>query len=141
MKFTPEEIIAIAKEAGITFWPMTVGGEVYDYRHVHCSDLKCKDEAACIERYAALVAEKAAAKERERIFGAGKQLDGQMRLQLNRWEDGKCFAAAAHFNEEQTRSGRLNDFLKYTVLRLNDRLDSDISSEIRAQATKEGKPE
>lgn len=62
---TPEEIIAMAKEAGITFRYMTVDGEVYDYRHVYCSDAKFKDEAACIERFAALVAAKAASRATE----------------------------------------------------------------------------
>lgn len=86
-----------------------------------------------IQRFAALVA----AKERERIFGAGRQLDGQMRLQLTRWEDGECFAAAAHFSSEQTHCGS-DDLLTNAVERLDDSLDACIAEAIRARGTKEG---
>ena len=117
--FTPEEITAMAKEAGIAnvFWTPAM--------------------VAPFERFAALVAEKAAAKERERLFGAGRQLDGQMRLQLTRWEDGECFAAAAHFNAEQTHCGD-DDLLPRAVDRLDENLDACIDAAIRARGQKGG---
>ena len=111
---TPEEIIAIAKEARISEMGLNIDGS---------SDL-----LGLFERFAALVA----AKERERLFGAGMQFDGQMRLQLTRWEDGQCFAAAAHFSAEQTHCGP-DDLLTNAVERLEDSLDACIAAAIRAR--------
>ena len=111
---TPEEIIAMAKEARISEMGLNIDGS---------SDL-----LGLFERFAALVA----AKERERLFGAGVQFDGQMRLQLTRWEDGQCFAAAAHFSAEQTHCGP-DDLLTNAVERLEDSLDACIAAAIRAR--------
>ena len=111
---TPEEIIAMAKEARISEMGLNIDGS---------SDL-----LGLFERFAALVA----AKERERLFGAGMQFDGQMRLQLTRWEDGQCFAAAAHFSAEQTHCGP-DDLLTNAVERLEDSLDACIAAAIRAR--------
>ena len=110
----PEEIIAMAKEARISEMGLNIDGS---------SDL-----LGLFERFAALVA----AKERERLFGAGMQFDGQMRLQLTRWEDGQCFAAAAHFSAEQTHCGP-DDLLTNAVERLEDSLDACIAAAIRAR--------
>ena len=60
---TQDEIIRMAREAGIIFEPMTIDGIEYGYRYVRCSDSIGKDEADCIERFAALVA----AHERENV--------------------------------------------------------------------------
>lgn len=60
---TQDEIIRMAREAGITFEPMTIDGIEYEYRYVRCSDSIGEDEADCIERFAALVA----AHERNRL--------------------------------------------------------------------------
>ena len=111
---TPEEIIAMAKEARISEMGLNIDGS---------SDL-----LGLFERFAALVA----AKERERLFGAGIQFDGQMRLQLTRWEDGQCFAAAAHFSAKQTHCGP-DDLLTNAVQRLEDSLDACIAAAIRAR--------
>ena len=92
-----------------------------------------RDAINSLQSFAALVA----AKERERIFGAGRQLDGQMRLQLTRWEDGECFSAAAHFSAEQTHCGE-DDLLTNSVERLDDSLDALIAAAIRARGQKEG---
>lgn len=58
-----DEIIRMAREAGIIFEPMTIDGIEYEYRYVRCSDSIGEDEADCIERFAALVA----AHEREKL--------------------------------------------------------------------------
>ena len=53
----PDQIIQWAREAGITFAPMVIDGVEYQYRHVRCNDyVSGIDEAACIERFAQLVA-------------------------------------------------------------------------------------
>lgn len=119
---THEEIIAIAREAGIEF-QSHVG--VLDRTNTTTSG------SQSIEKIQRLI-DLAAAKERERLFGVGKQFDGQMRLQLTRWEDGKCFSAAAHFSEEQTHCGP-DDLLQMAVGRLDDSLDASIAAAIRAQ--------
>lgn len=117
-----EEIIAMAKEAGFDMsrLPSIRAANVYG---------EVNDELA---RFAALVA----AKERERLFGKA-QSDGEMRLQLTRWEDGECFSAAAHFSEEQTHCGP-DDLLQLAVDSLDDSLDASIASAIRARGQKEG---
>lgn len=119
MNFAPKEIMAMAKAAEAYADSQTISAHEW-------SELRD-------QRFAALVA----AKERERIFGAGRQLDGQMRLQLTRWEDGECFVAAAHFNEEQTHCGG-DDLLPRAVERLDDNLDACIAAAIRARSEKEG---
>ena len=54
---TPDQIIQLARKAGITFEPMVIDGVEYQYRHVRCNDyVSGIDEAACIERFAQLVA-------------------------------------------------------------------------------------
>ena len=108
---TQAEIIAMATESGLNSYRIAPGEAV-----------------AVWGRFAALVA----AKERERLFGAGMQFDGQMRLQLTRWEDGQCFAAAAHFSAEQTHCGP-DDLLTNAVERLEDSLDACIAAAIRAR--------
>lgn len=60
-----EDILKMAREAGITFKPMVVDGVEYEYRFAECNDDIGGDEAGCIERFAALVAAKAAQDERE----------------------------------------------------------------------------
>lgn len=60
-----EDILKMAREAGVTFKPMTIEGVEYEYRYVECNDNIGGDEAGCIERFAALVAAKAAQDERE----------------------------------------------------------------------------
>ena len=67
---TQDEIIRMAREAGIIFEPMTIDGIEYEYRYVRCSDSIGEDEADCIERFAALVA----AHERNRIFDESKHI-------------------------------------------------------------------
>lgn len=62
---TQDEIIGMAAVAGITFRKMTIDGEGYDYRYVDLNDNIGTDEAGCVERFAALVAAKAVAEERE----------------------------------------------------------------------------
>lgn len=124
---THEEIIAMAREAGF---------EVHERKQqvrVGVDALLGIDSTDKLDRFAALVA----AKERERLFGAGRQFDGQMRLQLTRWEDGECFSAAAHFSEEQTHCGP-DDLLQLAVDSLDDSLDASIAAAIRARGTKEG---
>ena len=108
------EIIAMATEAGFEW-----------------DSLGLRDRL-CFEHFAALVA----AKERERLFGKA-QSDGEMRLQLTRWEDGECFSAAAHFSAEQTHCGG-DDLLTNSVERLDDSLDACIAAAIRARVQKEG---
>lgn len=114
-----DELIAVVEEAG------------FDWAALGIRD------RMCFEKLVALVAEKTAAKERECIFGSGRQLDGQMRLQLTRWEDGECFAAAAHFTSEQTHFG-VDDLLLRAVERLDDNLDACIAAAIRAKDQKGG---
>ena len=114
-----DEIISMAREAGMSPYNCTL---------VCIADGAPEPEARALERFAALVAER----ERERIFGAGMQFDGQMRLQLTRWEDGQCFAAAAHFSAEQTHCGP-DDLLTNAVERLEDSLDACIAAAIRAR--------
>lgn len=63
---TKDQIIAMAREAGITFKPMIIDGDEYDYRHVSLRDSIGGDEAGCIELFAQLVAAQAAAEEREK---------------------------------------------------------------------------
>ena len=117
---TKDEIIAMANAAAA--------------RHGHTYEPEPADGTVeFLTSFAALVA----AKERERLFGAGRQLDGQMRLQLTRWEDGECFSAAAHFSEEQTHCGP-DDLLQLAVDSLDDSLDASIAAAIRARGTKEG---
>lgn len=71
-------------------------------------------------------------KERECVIGAGNDIDGQMRLQLVRWELGTCFIAVKYFSEEKMRaSGR--DLLRGAVDALDDKLDIQISNAIRAR--------
>ena len=62
---TQDEILSMASAAGITFRQMTVDGESYNYRYVHLDDDIGTDEAGCVMRFAALVAAKAVAEERE----------------------------------------------------------------------------
>lgn len=122
-----DEIIAMAKEAGM---------EVHERKgqiRIGSAVLTGADSTDEVTRFAALVS----AKERERIFGAGRQFDGQMRLQLTRWEDGECFAAAAHFNAEQTHCGD-DDLLPRAVDRLDENLDACIAAAIRARGQKGG---
>ena len=66
-----DDIIRLAREAGITFKPMVVDGVEYEYRHVDCNDSVGGDEAGCVERFAALVA----ASECKRICDAIKAED------------------------------------------------------------------
>jgi len=54
------DVERLSREAGITFRPMIVDGVEYQYRHVNFNDDIGGDEAACIERYTALVLEEAA---------------------------------------------------------------------------------
>lgn len=111
---TRDEVIAMAREAAEAgSWKPGLGNEYV---------------AEFMERFAALVA----AQERRHLFGAGSQFDGQMRLQLTRWEDGKCFSAAAHFSAEQTHCGG-DDLLTNSVERLDDSLDACITAAIRAR--------
>lgn len=118
-----DEIIAMAKEAGAT--------KFYQERQSISQDNYLVGQAF-LERFAALVA----AKERERLFGKA-QHDGEMRLMLHRWEDGKCFAAAAHFSAKQTHF--VPDYLlQMAVERLDDSLDACIAAAIRARGQKEG---
>ncbi len=124
---THKEIIAMAREAGIEF-QSHVG--VLGRTNTTTSGSQSIDK---IQR----LIELAAAKERERLFGAGRQFDGQMRLQLTRWEDGECFSAAAHFSAEQTHCGG-DDLLTNSVERLDDSLDACIAAAIRARGQKEG---
>lgn len=120
---TREEIIAMAKEAGAR-------SEHWATRLFPAAQfLFTPDELAI---FAALVA----AKERERLFGKA-QHDGEMRLMLHRWEDGKCFAAAAHFSAKQTHFGP-DDLLQMAVERLDDSLDESIAAAIRARGQKDG---
>ena len=70
---TQDEIIGMAAVAGITFRKMTIDGEGYDYRYVDLNDNIGTDEAGCVERFAALVAAKAAAAEREACAVACEQ--------------------------------------------------------------------
>jgi hypothetical protein len=91
-----------------------------------------RDAINSLQHFAALVA----AKERERLFGKA-QRDGEMRLILHRWEDGRCFAAAEHFSAEQTHCGP-DDLLQMAVGRLDDSLDAGIAAAIRARGQKEG---
>lgn len=109
---THEEIIAMAREEGLSFVP---------------------DANSPLVR----IVRKAVAKERERLFGAGRHLDGKTRLQLARWEHGECFASAAIFTAEQTQCGP-NDLLPRTVDRMDDELESLIAAAIRARGQKEG---
>jgi hypothetical protein len=124
--FTPEQIAAMATEAGIKLSPAQFTGVQ-----------EAEVDEFTLANFAALVAAKAAEQERESLFGAGPQLDGQMRLQLTRWEDGQCFAAAAQFTEEQTHCGG-DDLLHWAVERLDDNLDACIAAAIRARGEKEG---
>lgn len=112
------EIMAMAREAG-------------GYESPQYQENLVMDEHD-LGRFAALVA----ARERERLFGKA-QHDGEMRLILHRWEDGRCFAAAAHFSAEQTHCGP-DDLLQMAVGRLDDSLDVSIAAAIRARCTKEG---
>ena len=114
---THEEIIAMAREAGGYESPQYPENLVMDEHD--------------LGRFAALVA----AKERERICGTAHS-DGDMRLALHRWEDGKCFAAAAHFSAEQMHNGP-DDLLQLAVERLDDSLDESIAAAIRARGQKE----
>ena len=123
---THEEIIAMAREAGIEF-QSHVG--VLGRTNTTTSGSQSIDK---IQR----LIELAAAKERERLFGKA-QRDGEMRLMLHRWEGGQCFAAAAHFNAEQTHCGP-DDLLQMAVGRLDDSLDAGIAAAIRAQEQKDG---
>lgn len=59
MKFTPEEIAAMAKEAGIEFEPVVMlCGDVVEFTDMQVSIVR-------MTRFAELVADKAAARERE----------------------------------------------------------------------------
>ncbi len=105
-----DEVLRMAREAGFGF----------------CAGLSHAKE---LERFAALVAADAAAKERERLFG--KERDGDMRLMLHRWEAGTCWAEAQHFHGAQTRfgpSGMLD--------RAIERMSANIDAAIRARSTK-----
>lgn len=117
---TPDEILAMAKEAGLT--DPDLEDWVTEYGNA-------KDE---IIMFAALVAAKAAAKERARLFGADRQFDGQMRLQLTRWEGGECFAVAKHFSSEQTHCGS-DSMLQLAVDELDKQIDACIDAAIRAR--------
>ncbi len=75
MQVDRETVIELALEAGITFSPMTIEGVEYEYRHVHCDDDIGGDEAGCVERFANLIAQRAAEAERERICAAIKAED------------------------------------------------------------------
>jgi len=113
-----DEIMAMAREAGGYESPQYPENLVMDEHD--------------LSRFAALVA----AKEQERLFGKA-QRDGEMRLILHRWEDGRCFAAAAHFGAEQTHCGP-DDLLQIAVGRLDDSLDASIAAAICARGQKEG---
>lgn len=120
-----DEIIAMAREAGFRTGHIDLTtGEPIPFI-APASGTSCMWE---VLRFAALVA----AKERERLFGEGMQFDGQMLLQLTRWEDGQCFAAAAHFSAEQTHCGP-DDLLTNAVERLEDSLDACIAAAIRTR--------
>lgn len=124
---THKEIIAMAREAGIEF---------QSHVGVLGRTSTTTSGSQSIDKIQRLI-ELAAAKERERLFGAGRQFDGQMRLQLTRWEDGECFSAAAHFSAEQTHCGE-DDLLTNSVERLDDSLDACIAAAIRARDQKVG---
>lgn len=85
----------------------------------------------CFERLLTLVAEKTAAKERERLFG--KERDGDMRLMLHRWDGGSCWAEVTHFTAAQARLGP-SDMLG----RAAERMSAEIDATIRARAEKGG---
>lgn len=115
-----DEIIAMAREAGM---------EVHERKgqiRIGSAVLTGADSTDEVTRFAALVA----AKERERLFGKA-QRDGEMRLILHRREDGRCFAAAAHFSAEQTHCGG-DGLLTNSVERLGDSLDACIAAAICA---------
>lgn len=117
---TRDEIIAMANTAAV--------------QHGHTYEPEAADGTIeFLGSFAALVA----AQERRHLFGAGRQFDGQMRLQLTRWEDGECFSAAAHFSAEQTHCGE-DDLLTNSVERLDDSLDACIAAAIRARDQKVG---
>lgn len=121
-----DEIIAMAREAGM---------EVHERKgkiRIGSAVLTGADSTDEVTRFASLVA----ANERERLFGKA-QRDGEMRLMLHRWEDGRCFAAAAHFSAEQTHCGP-DDLLQIAVGRLDDSLDASIAAAIGARGQKEG---
>lgn len=109
-----DEIIAMAKEAGIDFEPLqSITGQIVDFT----------DGSQSLDRmtrFAALVA----AKERERLFGLERS--GDMRLMLHRWEGRKCYASATHFRAEQVRFGP-SGMLDRAV----ERMSADIDRTIR----------
>ena len=82
-----DEIIRMAREAGIIFEPMTIDGIEYEYRYVRCSDSIGEDEADCIERFAALVA----AHEREACAKVCEDID--QRNYIHADNAGRCAAA------------------------------------------------
>ena len=122
---THDEIIAMALEAGFRTGriDLSVGDPIPFI--APASGTSCIVE---LLRFADLVA----AKERERLFGAGRQLDGEMRLQLTRWEGGECFAEAMHFTAEQTHCGP-DSLLQLAVDELDKQIDAGIEAAIRAR--------
>lgn len=114
---TKDEIIAMAREAGFDMsnLPSIRASNVYG---------EVNDE---LERFAALVAAKAAADERERLFG--KERDGDMRLMLHRWDQGRCWAAVTHFTAEQTRFGPSG-----VLDRAAERMSAEMDAAIRARS-------
>lgn len=130
---TPEEITAMAKEAGM---------HIYRLPDDYCKDVGLLIGSVSrwdgvgldeLQAFAALVAEKAAARERERLFGAGRPLDGEMCVSIKRWSGGECFAYATRFTAAQTLNG-LDGLLQKSVLRMSDELEAAI----RARGQKGG---
>ena len=118
---TQDEIIAMAKVAGFEFeMQQALSGE-----HMLFTDGSVS--IGRMQRLVALVAEKAAADERERLFG--KERDGEMRLMLHRWDQGRCWAAATHFTAEQTRFGPSG-----VLDRAAERMSAEMDAAIRARS-------
>ena len=108
---TQDDILRMAREAGAS----DLG--------INAASLNVR---AMFERFAALVA----AAERKRLFGAGPRNDGEMRVQLTRWEGGECFTSAMHFTSEQTHLGP--DNLPQLAI---DKMDRQLDGLIRARDT------
>ena len=57
---TRDDVIRLAREAGIAPKPMTIDGVEYEYQHVEFNDNIGGDEFGCIERFTALMMEQCA---------------------------------------------------------------------------------
>jgi len=53
-----ERTLELAKQAGITFEPMSIDGVVYEYDYVRLNDNIGDDEAGCIKKFAELLVKK-----------------------------------------------------------------------------------